>query len=82
MLGGCKKWKTNLRHLPLFGGGGYAGYAKDIPKICKRYHQNIWERLTKFQKHCSLTDSLSNMDPRDASASKNFIFFLDHFPLY
>ena len=40
ILGGCKKWKTNFRHLPLFGGGDmrdmrkiFPRYAKDITKI-------------------------------------------------
>ena len=33
--------------------------------------------LTKPQKHESLTDSLSNMEPRDASASKNIKHFAE-----
>ena len=56
-------------------------YPQDMPKICPRYAEyplallrqsesNIWQWLTKSQKHHSATHWLSNMDPRNASASK------------
>ena len=51
-------------------------YAYDMAKICKRYakyplallrqsESNIWQWLTKSQKHHSATHWLSNVDPRE-----------------
>ena len=45
-------------------------YASDTPEIYRRYAQdmpkdNIWQWLTKSQKHYRLTESVSNMDSRD-----------------
>ena len=50
-------------------------YAEDIPKICRWYAWDmpkIWGNLKNINQR--VTDWLSNMDPRDASASKNTLY--------
>ena len=54
--------------------GDAIGYAKDTPKICPWYAQDMPKDMTKSRKHQSLTYWLSNMGPRDASAAKKVIF--------
>ena len=45
--------------------------ADNAVALSSQYESNIWQWLTKSQK-TSPTDSLFNMDPRDARASKCF----------